>query len=338
MSFSVTVEPSGHTFTAEKGETILEAADRQGVSLPYGCRNGACGSCASVLVSGSVSYIDDDEVMVSDKPDDYCLTCQAIPTSDVTLMAHEVESEADEEIRNYTCTVQRMQQLSHDVMQVFLRLPEATRLQYLAGQYLDFILEDGRRRAFSMANSPHSDELIELHIRHVPGGEFTDYVFEQMQVGNKQEICAPMGGFYLREESQRPMVFMAGGTGFAPLKAVIEHCFHINDTRPIHLYWGVRSKRDLYLGALAESWAREHPQVTFTPVLSEPDDDWQGERGFVHEAVLREHPDMSQFDLYVSGPPLMIFAARDAFVEAGLDANRMYSDVFEWAQDNPNKS
>jgi len=337
MSFNVTVQPSGHTFTAERGETILEAADRQGVSLPYGCRNGACGSCASVLVSGSVSYLDGDEVMTSNTPEEYCLTCQAIPTSNIVLRAHEIESEKDEVIRNLVCTVERMEKLSHDVMQVFLRLPENERLMYLAGQYLDFILEDGRRRAFSMANAPHDDELIELHIRHVPGGEFTDYVFERMRVGDRQEITAPMGGFFLREDSDRPMVFMAGGTGFAPLKAVIEHCFHINDTRPIHLYWGVRSKQDLYLGELAEQWAREHPQVTFKPVLSEPDADWQGERGFVHEAVLRDHPDMSPFDLYMSGPPVMIFAARDAFVAAGLDATRMYSDVFEWAQDNPNK-
>lgn len=337
MSFNVTVQPSGHTFSAEKGETILEAADRQGVSLPYGCRNGACGSCASTLVSGSVSYLDGDEVMTSNTPEEYCLTCQAIPTSDIVLRAHEIESEEDEVIRNLVCTVERMDKLSHDVMRVFLRLPENERLMYLAGQYLDFILEDGRRRAFSMANAPHDDELIELHIRHVPGGEFTDYVFERMQVGDPQEITAPMGGFFLREDSDRPMVFMAGGTGFAPLKAVIEHCFHINDTRPIHLYWGVRSKQDLYLGELAEQWAREHPQVSFKPVLSEPDPEWQGERGFVHEAVLRDHPDMSPFDLYMSGPPVMIFAARDAFVAAGLDATRMYSDVFEWAQDNPNK-
>ncbi|WP_428606352.1 CDP-6-deoxy-delta-3,4-glucoseen reductase [Sedimenticola sp.] len=337
MSFVVTVEPSGHTFTTEKGESILEAADRHGISLPYGCRNGACGSCASTLVSGTVVYPDDDEIITSDKPDDYCLTCQAIPTSDITLRAHEIESEEDEEIRDLTCTVAQMDQLSHDVMRVFLRLPDDERLQYLAGQYLDFILEDGRRRAFSMANAPHDDELIELHIRHVPGGEFTDYVFEEMQVGNNQQIAAPMGGFYLREDSDRPLIFMAGGTGFAPLKAVIEHAFHIEDPRPIYLYWGVRSKQDLYLGELAEQWAQQHPQLHFKAVLSEPDADWTGERGFVHEAVLRDHPDMSPYDLYMSGPPVMIFAARDAFAAAGLDQDRMYSDVFEWAQDNPNK-
>ncbi len=337
MSFVVTVEPSGHRFTTNKGETILEAADRQGVSLPYGCRNGACGSCASILVSGSVIYLDDDEPGSSAKPDDYCLTCQAIPSSDITLRAHEIETEADEEVHELVCSVQQMDQLSHDVMRVFLRLPEHERLQYLAGQYLDFILEDGRRRAFSMANAPHDDELIELHIRHVPGGEFTDYVFERMRVGNRQRIAAPMGGFYLREDSERPLIFMAGGTGFAPLKAVIEHAFHIGDPRPIHLYWGVRSRQDLYLGDLAEQWARQHAQLTFKAVLSEPDADWPGERGFVHEAVLRDHPDMSRFDLYMSGPPVMIFAARDAFAAAGLDRDRMYSDVFEWAQDNPNK-
>ena len=167
MSFNVTVEPSGHTFTTERGESILEAADRQGVSLPYGCRNGACGSCASILVSGTVIYLDGDEELVCDKPEDYCLTCQAIPSSDITIRAHEVEDEEDEEIRTLVCSVEQMDKLSHDVMRVYLRLPENERLKYLAGQYLDFILEDGRRRAFSIANAPHDDELIELHIRHV---------------------------------------------------------------------------------------------------------------------------------------------------------------------------
>ena len=186
MSFNVTVVPSGHQFTTNPGESILEAADRQGVSLPYGCRNGACGSCAATLISGSVVYPDgDDEVVTSEQPDGYCLTCQAVPRSDVTLRVHEIESEADEQVRNLVCTVQQMDLLAHDVMRVYLRLPENERLKYLAGQYLDFILEDGRRRAFSMANAPHDDELIELHIRHVPGGEFTDYVFEQMKVGGQ---------------------------------------------------------------------------------------------------------------------------------------------------------
>jgi len=222
-------------------------------------------------------------------------------------------------------------------MRVYLRLPEGKRLQFLAGQYLDFILPDGRRRAFSIANAPHDDQLIELHIRHVPGGEFTDYVFDTMQEGDSQNIEAPMGNFYLREDADKPMVFMAGGTGFAPLKGIIEHALQEEIERPIHIYWGVRSERDLYLSSLGEKWAAEHTFIDFTAVLSEPGEEWSGKTGWVHDAVLADHPDMSTFDLYMSGPPPMVFAAKKAFMAANLSEDHMFSDVFEWAQDSPDK-
>jgi CDP-4-dehydro-6-deoxyglucose reductase len=337
MSFTVKVEPSGHQFTAEEGEVLLDAAERQGINLPYGCRNGLCGSCSGTLMSGAVIYPNEQDIDLEGKPDNFCLTCQATAASDIVLHMQEVETEEALEVRTLPCKVDEMEQLSHDVMRVYLKLPENQRLQYLAGQYLDFLMEDGRRRAFSMANAPHADERIELHIRHVPGGEFTDFVFSDMKKGDIQRIQAPMGGFYLREDSRRPLIFMAGGTGFAPLKGIIEHAFHIGMDRPVHLYWGVRSERDIYLADLALQWAASHDNFTFTPVLSEPDEGWSGRTGWVHDAVVQDHPDMSGFDLYMSGPPAMVFAAKDAFLEAGLDRDNMFSDVFEWAQDNPNK-
>ena len=337
MSFHVRVEPSGHQFTTQPGESILDAAERQGVSLPYGCRNGMCGSCAGTLLSGAVTYPDDVDDPTEGADEARCLTCKGVPSSDLVIRIHEVATSAEIEVRTLPCKVERMERLAHDVMRIWLKLPESQRLQFLAGQYLDFLLDDGRRRAFSIANAPHDDALIELHVRHVPGGDFTDFVFNQMKVGSIQRIQAPLGGFYMREESARPLLFMAGGTGFAPIKGIIEHAFHIGTDRPMHLFWGVRSERDLYLRDLPGEWAAAHPNMRYTPVLSEPDAGWKGAAGWVHEAVLADYPDLSGHDLYMSGPPPMVFAARDAFGQAGLSEEHMYSDVFEWAMDSRKK-
>ena len=215
-------------------------------------------------------------------------------------------------------------------MAVRLKLPDNQRLQFMAGQYLNFLLSDGRERAFSIANAPHDDELIELHIRHVEGGEFTDYVFDRMQDKAILRIRGPLGTFVLREDSDRPVIFMAGGTGFAPIKGQIEHAIYIGDKRPMQLYWGVRSRRDLYQAELARQWADENDNISFIPVLSEPDADWSGRSGFVHEAVLADHPDMSGFDVYMAGPPVMVNAGRDAFIQAGLSTDHMFSDSFDF--------
>ncbi|MCB1857436.1 MAG: CDP-6-deoxy-delta-3,4-glucoseen reductase [Gammaproteobacteria bacterium] len=335
MSFTVTIKASGHQFSTEPGECILDAADRQGIMLPYGCRNGLCGSCAGTLVTGTVDYPDEFGEDFQGLPMNRCLPCQAMPTSDVVIDIHEVESNQEVAARIIPCQIARKEQLAHDVMRIYLELPKDQRLQFFAGQYLDFLLSDGRRRAFSIANAPHDDAFIELHIRHVPGGEFTDYVFNQMREGSIQRIEAPKGAFYLRESSGRPLIMMAGGTGFAPLKGIIEHAFHIKDDRPIHLYWGVRSARDIYLPDLPNQWIRARPHFQYTPVLSEPDSNWEGRIGWVHEAVLQDFSDLTDFDLYMSGPPPMVYAGHKAFLAAGLREEHMYSDVFEWAKDNP---
>ena len=333
MSFTVRTEPGGHNFLVDSGETLLEAALRQGVSLPYGCRNGQCGSCMAKRLEGSVTYPSGKVEALEGQPDDSCLTCQAVPESDIRLHVAEVESAAEIEIRTLPCRVVHKERLNHDVVRLYLKLPENQRLQFFAGQYLEFILHDGRKRAFSIANAPHDDDLIELHLRHVPGGEFTDYVFDSMREKTILRIRAPLGTFMLREESDRPMVLMGGGTGFAPLKGMIEHAIRLGIERPIHLYWGVRSGRDLYLPDLPQEWALEQANLTYTPVLSEPDPDWQGRMGFVHQAVIDDHPDMSGFDVYMSGPPIMVESGRKAFEAAGLTMEHMFSDAFEYAAD-----
>jgi CDP-4-dehydro-6-deoxyglucose reductase len=337
MSFNVRTQPAGHTFTVEEAENLLAAALRQGIGLPYGCRNGLCGTCAAKLIEGEIDYPDGPPEALKGQAQGTCLTCQAIARSDLVLEVSEVETAAEVIVRTLPCRVVDKEQLNHDVVRLYLKLPDNQRLQFLAGQYLDFILNDGRKRAFSIANAPHDDELIELHIRHVPGGEFTDYVFDSMQEKTILRIQAPLGTFTLREDSERPMIFMGGGTGFAPIKGIVEHAFHIGIERPMHLYWGVRAQRDLYLPDLPRQWALDHPNLTYTPVLSEPHPQWKGRAGFVHEAVIADHPDMSGFDVYMSGPPVMIDAGRAAFEARGLTMEHMFSDAFEYAADSKAK-
>lgn len=336
MSFTVTIKDSGHQFKVEDSETILDAAIRQGVGLPYGCRNGRCGSCAADLVSGQVTYTGSPPALEDLEPGK-CLPCQGFAHQDITIAVREAETAAEIEVKLLPCRVHAVDHLSHDVVRLLLKLPDSQRLQFRAGQYLDFLLADGRRRAFSIANAPHDDEFIELHIRHVDGGRFTDWVFNQMKERTILRIQAPLGTFTLDESSDRPMIFMGGGTGFAPLKGQIEQAFESGIDRPMHLYWGVRSKRDIYLRELPEGWARQHANFCFVPVLSEPDPDWKGRTGWVHEAVLADVPDLSGYDLYMAGPPAMVSAGREAFLAAGMPAPQMHYDSFEYAEDSREK-
>ncbi len=333
MSVTARLSPTGHSFSVAAEESILEAAIRHNIGLPYGCRNGFCGSCVAKLVAGEVEYPAGRPEKLADEADDACLTCQAVPMTDIELQIHELEKAAEIEPRVMPCLVHKVEHLSHDVVRIYLKLPDEQRLQFMAGQYLDFLLADGKHRAFSIANAPHDDDFIELHIRHVDGGLFTDWVFSQMKEKALLRIEAPLGTFTLDEDSDRPMIFIAGGTGFAPIKGQLEHAFQAEIDRPAQLYWGVRAERDLYLPELAEQWARERESFTFVTVLSEPDEGWAGRAGWVHEAVLADHDDLSGYDIYMAGPPPMIEAARAAFREAGVPDEQMYYDSFEYAGD-----
>jgi CDP-4-dehydro-6-deoxyglucose reductase len=336
MTFQVRIQNSQHQFTVESGEAILDAALHQGVGLPYGCRNGACGSCVATLLAGSIEYPHGEpEALANTDGNDQIVICQARARSDLVISTREVEAAGDIAIKRLPCRAEHLEHLSHDVMRVELKLPQSERLQFLAGQYIEFILKDGRRRAFSIANAPHQDEYLELHIRHVPGGTFTGHVFDEMKNRALLRIEGPLGSFYLREQSPRPVLMMAGGTGFAPLKGMLEHAFHIGFDRPFHLFWGVRAKRDLYLDELPRKWEQQHTNFKYTPVLSEPrpEDQWQHATGLVHETLMARYPDLSAFDIYMSGPPPMIEAATHAFDAHGAQANHMYSDAFEFASD-----
>ena len=336
MSFKVTVPATGHTFIVEQGESVLEAALRQGIGLPYGCRNGACGKCAGELMSGDIEYAEELRSMALDEQQQgKTLFCQALPKSDLEIKVREITSGQDIEVKTLPCRVEAMELLTHDIMKLELKLPETERLQFLAGQYIEFLLKDGKRRAFSIANAPHDDRLIELHIRHVPDGQFGDYVFDGMKVKELLRLEGPLGSYYLREESNRPIILVGGGTGFAPLKGMLEHAFHVGMDRPVHLFCGVRARKDLYMDDMVNGWLKEHDNLNYTPVLSEPDegDNWQGETGFVHEAIVEAYPDLSGYDVYMSGPPPMIKAGMDAFYEHGLPESQIYSDSFEYSDD-----
>jgi len=336
MDHTVTLRSSGKQFTVPAGQNVLEAALAQGLVLPYSCRIGSCGTCKARLIEGRVDYgrYEPSAMTSEEREQGYVLLCQAQPQTDLVVDAREVVEAEAIEIKLLPARVIKLESLCHDVMGLTLKLPSNQSFNYLPGQYVDVLLRDGRRRSFSMANLPGSGE-IQFHVRRVPGGFFTNHIFTKMKERDLLRLQGPLGTFFLRDESSRPMIFMAGGTGFAPIKAIIEHTLDNNVTRPLYLYWGVRGQRDLYLNELAKRWAQDHAHITFIPVLSEPDPQWQGTNGWVHEAVLADHPDLSGFDVYTSGPPPMIEAARTAFRKAGLPADNLFFDSFEFAGDSP---
>ncbi|RTL55572.1 MAG: CDP-6-deoxy-delta-3,4-glucoseen reductase [Rhodocyclaceae bacterium] len=335
MSYQVTLQPSGHSFTAPADETLLAAADAAGLSLPYGCRNGACSVCKVTVLAGSVDHgaSQDWALPAEQRAAGKALLCCAKPLSDLVLETKEVKVNRDIPVKTLPCRVQRLEKLAPDVIALSLKLPANERLQFLAGQYIEFILKDGGRRAFSLANAPHDDEFLQVHIRLVPGGSFTTHVFEVMKEKDILRFEGPLGTFFLREESAKPIVMLAGGTGFAPIKSLVEHAIHHKMERPIHLYWGARDKAGLYLPALPQQWAEEYPHIKYSPVLSDATDAdaWSGRRGLVHQAVLEDLPDLSGYQVYACGAPAMIDAAQQDFAAAGLPSEEFFADSFTFA-------
>ncbi len=333
--FRVHNRATGTTFDARANESILDAAMRQGCILPYSCRSGSCASCKAVVLSGRVDRgtYDEDALTQAEVEQGKVLLCQARALEDLVIEAREVAAAASIDIRVLPCRVAHLQRLAHDVMAVHLALPRGQTLSYLAGQYIDVLLRDGSRRSFSLAGRPGGSAELEIHVRRVPGGRFTTHVFESMKERDLLRFEGPLGTFFLREESDRPVVFMAGGTGLAPIKSIVEDSITKGIARPMHLFWGVRALRDLYLNDVVESWCRRLPQFRYTPVLSEPlpQDRWSGSEGWVHDKVVATYPALGDFDVYASGPPPMIDAARHEFARHGLPEDQFYYDSFEFA-------
>jgi CDP-4-dehydro-6-deoxyglucose reductase, E3 len=333
QSFHLTLHPGDVSVAARPGETLLEAGLRGGLALPYDCRAGGCGVCVCTVLNGRVDHGPYQPAALTEamRAAGQTLMCCATPLEDLELEVdvQTLAADAAAATRRYSGRVERMERLGADLMRLWVALPGGERIAFRAGQYINILLEDGARRAFSFANPPHDNALIELHVRRVPGGRFTTHVFERMREGDALEFEGPLGRFTLRE-SERPILFIAGATGFAPIKSIVEDAFHRGVQRPMHLYWGVRQANDLYMRELAEGWQREHANFRFVPVLSHaaPEDPWPGRRGWVHEALLADHPDLAGCEVYACGSVNMVDAAVPALLAQGLGEQFCFSDAF----------
>nr|WP_315394271.1 CDP-6-deoxy-delta-3,4-glucoseen reductase [uncultured Duganella sp.] len=333
MTFQITVQPSGHRFSCEEDETVLAAAIRAGVGLPYGCKNGACSSCRGKVVSGSVTHKAHQERALSkeDEAAGHALFCCATAHTDLVIEAREVAGSDDYPIRKMPSRVATMEKVAPDVIVMTLQLPANETLKFRAGQYIEFMLRDGKRRSYSLASPPDQDQPLALHIRHLPGGLFTDQVFGTMKERDILRFEGPMGTFFVREDSDKPMVLLASGTGFAPIKAIVEHLRAQDSQRPMTLYWGGRRPQDLYMDALCRQWEAILPNFTYVPVVSAalPEDNWSGRTGYVHAAVMADLPDLSGHQVYACGAPLMVDSARQDFTaRCGLPDEEFYADAF----------
>ncbi len=341
-SFVVTLQGSGKSFSVQADESILDASLKAGIILAYGCKNGACGSCKGKIVAGEIKMGPHSASTLTEEEEQrkMALLCCSFPLSDCTVLAREIEA-GEIPIKKIPCRVADLVQSAPDVMVMKLQLPSTERFQYRAGQYVEFLLKDNQRRAYSIATPPHQDGPIELHIRHMPGGLFTDHVFGVnpnlvMKVKDILRFEGPLGSFFLRENSDKPMIFIASGTGFAPIQAIIEHTLHENMTRPIHLYWGGRRPEDLYQHEKCLQWAHDHAHIQYIPVISNalPEDAWNGRAGFVHQAAMVDFPDMSGHQVYACGAPVVVSSAqRDFISQCQLPEDEFYADSFTSAAD-----
>ena len=333
---SVRIEPHGRTLRVREDQSVLEVALAAGLNLPHSCRSGHCSSCKARLLSGEIHYPNGRTagLTAEEAANGYVLLCQARPRSDLRVEARVIANVSEAEVKILPCRIARMELLAPDVMQVFLRLPAVEPLQFQAGQYLDVLVEGGKRRSFSIASPPHDNGEIELHVRHAPGGGFTSTLFEKLRAGALLRIEGPIGQFIYRD-SAAPALFIAGGTGFAPVKSMLRHALERGAKRPIHLYWGARHSRDLYEEKTVLEWVRKFPNLSFTAVLSEasPEEAEHEHRrtGWVHDAVLADYPNLGSFDVYAAGPPAMIEAIRATFPARGLTEGRLHFDSFDYA-------
>lgn len=338
MSFQVTLQPSGHQFSIEPEQSILEGAIAAGLLIPYGCRDGACGACKATVESGAISIdrFSASALSEAEQAAGQTLLCRAAARSDLVVTVRNVQRAGDIPIKKLPCRVQKLEKVAPDVMVLEVKLPASEQFRFRAGQYVDFLLPGGRRRSFSIANAPHAADHLEFHVRLVEGGFFTGQVFNTMKLKDILRFEGPLGSFFLREESDKPIILLAGGTGFAPIKGLVEHALQAGIDRPMTLYWGSRDRAGLYQQDLATSWENQRPGFKFIPVLSDspPEDGWTGRTGLVHAAVMADHPDLSGHEVYACGAPVMIDAARQDFItRCRLPEEAFFADSFTFSTD-----
>ena len=333
--FALSVHPDERIVTARRGETIREAGLREGLPMPFDCRNGGCGQCKGRVLAGEVELgpYQESALSADERAAGEVLFCVAEPRGDLEIEYRPDPNARPAQVHRYGARVASMERLAPDVMKVMLRVEDGGKLKWRAGQYINVLIENGQKRSFSFATAPSSSQAIELHIRLIPGGLFTTRVFESMKPGDFLHFEGPLGSFHLREEGAKPILFVAGSTGFAPVKSMLEHAFATGLKRPMVLYWGVRRREDLYAAELCERWQREHASFTFVPVLSEPQagSGWTGRTGLVHQAILADHPDLTSHQIYACGSVQMVEAVAPAFVAHGLSPDDCFSDAFHLA-------
>jgi NAD(P)H-flavin reductase/ferredoxin len=328
MAYTIRIKDDNIQFSCDDGQSVLDGALRAGYEVPYSCRSGICGSCRGQLLAGEVSggagagVLSDEE-----RGAGHVLLCQARPCSDLEIAVREIHRCDRGAVKTVAAKVYRITHAAPDVTVLLLRFPAGVKVRFRAGQYLRVHLDDGSFRQFSMANPPQQNDGVELHVRHVPGGRFSQRVAAGLAVGDVLEVSLPYGDFFLREETGRPVILLAGGTGFAPVKAIIEDAQRRKLARNMVLYWGARRPEDLYRIELPRKWETQAPWFRFVPVLSETQ--WEGRSGLVHQAVLDDVPSLAGYEVYACGAPGMINAARQAFVgERGLAADAFHCDAF----------
>lgn len=334
MTFKVTLRPSGHSYDVPDGVTVLNAGLEAGCNMPYSCRAGTCRTCRGKILKGGVDHGGSHAAYLTDahKAMGYALLCKAKPLSDLEVELEELSLQHAKP-RIAPCRVKRIEKPAPDVAVLQLRLPMNENLMFAAGQFVDFLLAGGNTRSYSIATAPAAEGVIdlELHLRHTPGGLFTDRVFSTLKEGELLRLRGPLGSFYLREESDKPVVLLASGTGFAPIKSMIGYAIRRAMDRPMTLYWGCRSRRDLYMDELARGWEAQLPGFKYVPVLSEalPGDRWTGRTGLVHRAVMEDLPDLSGHQVYACGAPVMVDSARADFAaNCGLPEGEFFADSF----------
>jgi CDP-4-dehydro-6-deoxyglucose reductase/3-phenylpropionate/trans-cinnamate dioxygenase ferredoxin reductase subunit len=326
-TFRISIE-GGPAFDCAPTENLVSAAERAGWALPASCRAGVCGSCEGAVCAGDFivpGRQDDGDVRAG--PAQAVKLCRAKPKSDLTIAPGEVKPVDPASRKPLVAKVLKIDKPADEVAVLTLRFPAGVRARFRAGQYLKVLLDDGHERCFSMANPPHSNDGVELHVRYREGGRFAEAVFERLKPGDPVQLRLPQGDFWLRE-TDKPIVFVAGGTGFAPVQSMVEDMLRRQVRRPARIYFGGRRPELLYRDALARQWTARRPDFVYVPVVSQPAQGWTGRTGRLPEAVLQDLPTLAGHEVYACGAPEMVSAAREAFVRHGLAPEDFYCDAF----------
>lgn len=333
MSFEIKIADTDIAITANENETILAALNRAGFEVPYSCNKGVCGSCQGKIISGTCNPMSAGEGISQEELNNgQALFCTAIPNSNLVIKPSRIKNREVQEVKKYSLKLSKITKVARDVTVLQMRMPIGQRAKFKAGQYLEVTLPDGQKRNYSMANIPSAD-AIELHVREVPGGKFSSEMMPTLKTGDVLDIEFPKGEFYIRadESTSKPKILLASGTGYAPIQSIIQALAKSNSLNDVTCYWGGRTKQDLYALDKINALIEKHPQLKFIPVLSEPiaEDDWRGRTGFVHQAVMEDFPNLSEYEVYACGSPLMVNAARADFQsKCGLQLINFYSDAF----------